>query len=368
MKYTWYKHVRNRETLRVHEVREGIRYPLTLALFQKRIEGDDSLLELASLRFSESNLGTECYAETIDELERLLRFKPRPETVVSVHMDRGIDLFDEGDRKKVLQFAAEFRHEVYGLVVHDQPEIADRFADYIDVLHRLESVLKPLGDGPYLFIEYAVGMEPDHFVELFRETRHLGRVKCCIDTGHTGLRHVRKLYAEKHPGQDACLLEAFQDDLPLIIKDVQDTVAAGIDPVLYLISEIGSLGGPLHFHLHDGHPLHAGPFGVSDHMSFIDRVPIPFEYEGEKSLPLMFGPSGLERIVKESLSMLPSEKVSFSLEIHPSEGRLGLGNASRLFEHWADKGNAERMNFWLSVLTANHKLLREAFRNFIEKR
>lgn len=82
----------------------------------------------------------------------------------------------------------------------------------------------------------------------------------------------------------------------------------------------------------------------------------------------MFGPSGLERIVKESLSMLPSEKVSFSLEIHPPEGRLGLGNASRLFEHWADKGNAERMNFWLSVLTANHKLLREAFRNLLEKR
>jgi hypothetical protein len=349
----------------VDEVKEENRYPLTFALFQKRIEGDDSLLELASLRFRESDLGTEYYADTIDELERLLRFKPLPETAVSVHLDRGIDLFDEGGRRKVLKFAAEFRDEVYGLVVHDQPEIPERFSDYVDVLHGLESGLKTLGEGPYVFIEYAVGMEPDLFVDLFKEIRHLSRVKCCIDTGHAGLRHVRKLYAEKHPGQDACSLGAFQDDLRPIIKDIQSAVASGIDPLLYLITEIGRLGGPLHFHLHDGHPLHAGPFGVSDHMSFTDRIPIPFEYEGEKSLPLMFGPAGLDRIVGESLSVLSSEKLSFSLEIHPSEGRLDLGNAAGLFEYWRDRGNAERMNFWLSVLSTNHELLRAACRNYL---
>lgn len=44
--------------------------PRILALFQKRIEGDDALLQLAGLRFKEAGLGTEFYAETTAELDR----------------------------------------------------------------------------------------------------------------------------------------------------------------------------------------------------------------------------------------------------------------------------------------------------------
>jgi hypothetical protein len=99
--------------------------------------------------------------------------------------------------------------------------------------------------------------------------------------------------------------------------------------------------------------------GISDHLSFLDKIPIPFEYKGRKSLDPMFGPSGLMRIVTESLQLLGTDRASFSLEIHPTEGRLPLGDASYLFSHWKDKGNAERMNYWLSVLLRNHQLVSE---------
>ncbi len=42
--------------------------------------------------------------------------------------------------------------------------------------------------------------------------------------------------------------------------------------------------------------------------------------------------------------------MSLTLEIHQVEGRLPLGDAARLFRHWTDLTNAERMNYWLSVL------------------
>ena len=68
--------------------------PRTLALFQKRIAGDDSLLQLAQLRFEQAGLGAEFYAGTPDELERLWAFRPlmRPEAPVSVHLDRDLNV------------------------------------------------------------------------------------------------------------------------------------------------------------------------------------------------------------------------------------------------------------------------------------
>ena len=76
----------------------------------------------------------------------------------------------------------------------------------------------------------------------------------------------------------------------------------------------------------------------------------------------MFGPSGLSRIVNEALHDLGQDRVSFSLEIHPKEGRLPLEDASYLFTHWQDKTNAERMNYWLSAIVDNYELLLDACR------
>jgi len=38
------------------------------------------------------------------------------------------------------------------------------------------------------------------------------------------------------------------------------------------------------------------------------------------------------------------------------EGRLPLSDAAWLFAHWQDTANAERMNYWLSVLSENAML------------
>jgi hypothetical protein len=60
-----------------------------------------------------------------------------------------------------------------------------------------------------------------------------------------------------------------------------------------------------------------------------------------------------------ALEACPSRRLSFTLEIHQVEGRLPLADASRLFAHWRDLTNAERMNYWLFVLGENAILLSE---------
>jgi hypothetical protein len=332
-----------------------------MALFQKRVDGDDALLHLASLRFKQAGLGTELYADTPAELEWLLRFRPTPETVAVVHLPRGINLFEEEGHVVIMDFAKSFRDQVFGLVIHDQIEIATRFDDYLAALQKLESRLKEVEESPYLFIEYAVGLEPELFIELFKTIRDLERVSACVDIGHIGLWQARTAYSRKHPGKDVCAITPNDPELPEVIEDVEGAVRSALATVLDVIRALGYLGKPLHFHLHDAHPLSTfSLFGISDHLSFLDKIPIPFEYKGKESLDPMFGHSGLLRIVTESLQLLGPDRVSFSLEIHPTEGRLPLGEASYLFDHWNDKGNAERMNYWLSVLLQNHQLVAEA--------
>ena len=124
--------------------------------------------------------------------------------------------------------------------------------------------------------------------------------------------------------------------------------------VLDVARSIGRLGKPVHFHLHDGHPLVPG---LADHFSFLTRLPIPFSYQGRRSLSMMYGPSGLASIVSAALESCRPQGVSFTLEIHQVEGRLPLADASPLFSHWRDTTNAERMNYWLSVLGDNALLV-----------
>jgi hypothetical protein len=335
--------------------------PLFMALFQKRIDGDDALLELASRRFKEACLGTEVYAGTPDELSQLLRFKPTPESPVVVHMDRRVDLFKEQGRNLIADFAGRFAGKVFGLVIHDQPEIAASIDDYSAALREIGNRFKK---GPYLFIEYATGLEPDLFLEIFERIRDVERISACVDIGHIGLKITRDAYSLKHPGENVCRLTPNDPGLTDVIEDMEDSISSALPAVLKVIRELGTLKKHVHFHLHDAHPLSTfSPFGVSDHLSFLEEISIPFEYRGRSSLPLMYGPSGLSEIVNASLIALSPERISFSLEIHPTEGRAALGDASFLFNHWEDRTNAEKMNFWLSVLRQNHRLLLDACRN-----
>jgi hypothetical protein len=135
--------------------------------------------------------------------------------------------------------------------------------------------------------------------------------------------------------------------------------ATCLPTVVETVRALGEIGKPLHFHLHDGHPIWAlSPYGVADHISFLERISIPFEFEGRRCLPLLFGPAGLAAIVEAALGALQPDQLSLTLEIHPIPGRLRLGVHAELFRHWRDKKNAERTNYWLEVILANAALLR----------
>ena len=137
---------------------------------------------------------------------------------------------------------------------------------------------------------------------------------------------------------------------PNLVADVQDAMDGARRDVIDVIRSIGSLGKHVHFHLHDGHPLIPG---LSDHFTFLRRLPIPFSYQGRQSLSMMYGPGGLESVIWAATEACRPGGASFTLEIHQVEGRLPLADASGLFAHWRDLTNAERMNYWLSVLGEN---------------
>jgi hypothetical protein len=164
-----------------------------------------------------------------------------------------------------------------------------------------------------------------------------------------------------HPGEDICALKNQPSRIPEMIGEMETAVGAALPTVLDLIEALGKSEKPVHFHLHDGHPLSTfSPYGVSDHLSFLLEMPLGFEYRGRRSVPLMFGRAGLHQITKKAVKAIGSKRVSFTLEIHPTSGRLPLGDAAPLFNHWIDKANAERMNQWLAVMSENHAALLEA--------
>jgi hypothetical protein len=131
-------------------------------------------------------------------------------------------------------------------------------------------------------------------------------------------------------------------------------VGSALPHVLDVTRSLGRLGKHVHFHLHDGHPLVPG---LRDHFSFLTRLPIPFSYQGRRSLSMMYGPGGLASIVSTAIDACPPQAVSFTAEVHQVEGRLPLADAAWLFSHWQDPTNAERMNYWLSVLSNNAMLI-----------
>lgn len=338
----------------------GAKSPQILALFQKRINGDDALLELARLRFQEAGLGAEYYAATPEGLRWLLRFKPRPDAPVIVHLPREIDIFSREGRRLLLHIVDACKDQVYGLVVHDQIEIASRPGEYRAALVEINGALQTIQGKPFLFIEYAAGLAPELFGDLIENIQELQQVSACVDIGHLGIRQARESFSRRHPDEDICGLDPSDPRLPELIEDVQAAVETSLLAVLRLTRRLAGLGKALHFHLHDGHPLSSSsPFGVSDHLSFYAEIPIPFPFKGKHALVPMFGPCGLTKIVTEICAILEPDCISFTLEIHPTAGRLSLGDAAHLFSHWQDKIHAEQMNHWLAVLLKNHRLLEQ---------
>jgi hypothetical protein len=324
------------------------------ALFDQRIHGDDALLRLARLRFVQAGLAAETYADHPRRLEWILRFvAPHPRLPV-VHLSRDVNLLTEEGCAVVEDFATRFAGRIWGLVVHDKSAMAARTGQLITQMRELGSGL----DGrPYLFLEYAAGHEPGWFVDVGEQLRDVEHVSLCIDVGHVGIRQARHSFFESHPDLDLATLTPHDPRLPELIDEVQSAVRTALPTVLEMIRALGRIGKPLHFHLHDGHPLIPG---LSDHFSFLTQIPLPFAHEGRSSVPSMYGPSGLAQIIATATSACDIGRMSLTLEIHQAEGRLPLGDAAGLFEHWSDKTNAERMNHWLAVLAQNAMLVAAA--------
>jgi hypothetical protein len=217
------------------------------------------------------------------------------------------------------------------------------------------------GTGPLVLIEYAAGLELAMFVALHEAVRDCPRISACIDIGHVGIFQCQRAFQRKHPNLDVWQLKASTPELCTHIASVQAACGTALPAVLEMVASLSRLNKPLHFHLHDGHPSSTfSPYGVSDHLSFFQEIPIPFGYRGSYALPAMFGPLGLQRIVAAARAALPDEMLSFTLEIHPPAGRQPLGEYTSLFGHWQDRTNAERMQYWIEVLLRNHRLLQDA--------
>lgn len=337
--------------------------PATLGLFEKRIEGDDCLLELAQRRFQQAGMGVEVHAGSVPQFEEAIRYCPSESAAVVIHLPRHCHLLDQQTHELIETLAVRTAGRVIGLVMHDHVDLRERTSECVRAAEQLNARLRHVDRCPMVFIEYAVGLEQDCFAGFFEleSVRALDRIGTCIDIGHVGIREARSAYERIHPGEDVCALKGQPPELPERMADVEAAVQAAPARVHELIRRIGGLGKPVHFHLHDGHPLSTfSPFGVSDHLSFLASIPLHFEHRGRRCAPLMFGPDGLARVVATALESVACEQLSFTLEIHPIGERLDLGEAAGLFAHWRDKNHAQQMNHWLQVLADNHDLLREA--------
>jgi hypothetical protein len=327
------------------------------ALFQQRVAGDDALLRLAGLRFAQEGLAAEAYADTPDQLDRVLKYVPPHPRLPTVHLNRGLNMLRERDRDVVEAFAAHFAGRLSGMVVHDHAGMGEPASNPVAALQDLDRRIARTPGAPLVFLEYAAGLEPSWFVGLAEQLKDADRISCCIDVGHVGIRQASARFGRDHPDTGLRSLSPADERLPGVVSDVQDAVRSSLDDVTEMTRAIGRLGKHVHFHLHDGHPLVGG---LADHFTFLRRLPIPFSHEGRQSLPMMYGPAGLDAIVAAATDACGLDRVSFTLEIHQVEGRLPLGDAESLFRHWQDTANGERMNHWLSVLAENAMLVDEA--------
>jgi hypothetical protein len=337
--------------------------PPCLALFQQRIDGDKALLELAAHRFRDAAIGPEYYAASPEELAWLLQFKPWPEAPTTVHLARDIDLLTPEGRDRLRNFAQRFGHEVRGFVLHDREEMAEKSEAYLTALTDINRTLGELPTRPLLFIEYAVGLAPDLFCEFIERLTDLEQISACLDIGHLGINAIQNDFKKVYPDQDICAFTPNDPLLPDYLDAIQKSVTAARPAVKKVITRLAKLNKPLHFHLHDGHPLSTlNPFGVSDHLSFFQTIPLPVVYKGKKHLGPMFGPKGLVAIIKKTMEVCDPALLSFSLEIHPTDQQAPLEEWPQLFQHWQDKTNAEKQNHWLTTLIKNHELLQKAIK------
>ncbi len=333
---------------------------LAMLSIQAPIKGDETLLRLAQYRLADAGLGGEFYPGSPSHLRHLLSFRPGEFACVA-HLPRGINLLSTSGRETIQQFAEVAAGQLHGILLHDQTTFADQPQQTLNAMRDMEHRLSGLAQAPRVFIEYAAGLAPEFFASLFEETADLSKVCAAIDISHVGIHLCRQQYAQQHPNEDVCRLRPDHPDLPKKIDAIQDAVAATQALVNRFVERLSRLDKPLHFHLHDGHPLSTfSLFGVSDHLSFLQSIRLPFAYQGRHTLDGIFGVNGLTKLIHTVMQQRSAEQLSFTVEMHPQAGHTPLGEYASLFSHWRDTSQATHMNYWLDMLTNNATLVRHA--------
>lgn len=334
--------------------------PKLLAILDNQgIDGDDALFRLAQARLAEAGLGGELYPGDPEQLRRRLAYRPAG-LPCTVHLPRNLNLLEPAARARVRDFAAAAAG-TDGMIVHDHLLFGERPDEAAAAFRDMDRLLAEVAGAPMLFVEYAAGLDPARFAELFERTAPLPRVSVCVDISHVAIRVCQIEYARTHPNMDVCSLK-HASDLPARLDGILAAAAAARAAAVELVGRLSQLGRPMHIHLHDGHPLSTlSRWGVSDHLGFTQQIRIPAERRGRRTVDGIFGPAGLREVIAAARSGPGgAERLSLMLEIHPQEGRTPLGPHAHLFHHWNDRTNAERMNHWLDALAANAVLLRDA--------
>ena len=328
--------------------------PALFALFEKRIEGDDALLTLAQRRFQEHKLLPEYHAGSKKESDAILPFHPFPESGGVVHLPRKLDILKPGNRDAIAALAAAVPENTRRLVLHDQEVVREDFEGYVKALRDLDHALGGGKARTRVYLEYAVGLEPDLFCRVIEAAADFPSICSCIDIGHVGIRRARRIYEQRFPGHELNRREAEDPATFDRLSEVEDAVLRAMSVTLDMIRRLSKLDKPIHFHLHDGHPLVENHYGVPDHKSFLERPMLTAPDGSRIELDTLYGPEGLHAVVETARQHLDEDRLTFTLEIHETLEALQLDpEADFLFGHWADKTNAEKMNHWLDLLKRN---------------
>ena len=301
--------------------------------------------------------------ESVDDALFLWRFVPRTSERHLVHLPRRWNVLSSVDREQVVDFASALRGRARGLVVHDHLEWSERQRELRHALGEMDRALGKTPGAPPVFLEYAAGLELDTFAALIEAAAPLLRISACIDTGHVALFSARQRLEAKRPGLDALGLEPDHPALAELLPLLDQTAEEVRGDVASLVGRLGRMGKPLHFHLHDGHLLsrhsvYFAEYGVRDHVSFHQPIPVPTWVSPSGQLPTLLGEAGLRRVLGAAFAHVQS--LSFTLEIHPTRARLRkpLGEHAPLFAQWTSIGRAEMMHHWLGVLVEEHAWVR----------
>jgi hypothetical protein len=335
--------------------------PLLYGLFHRNIEGDEALLRLAQRRYERAGIGAEFYPGTPEEADWEWQFAPRNVAHHMVHLPRYLDVLDPSHRSQILQFAEKLAGRARGLVVHDSVSWIQARTDLHRAVQELNARLRQVQNSPTLHLEYAAGIPLESFAEMAQMLGDLPFVSVCLDTGHVATFATKARFCARQPEPDFWALVEdplrARSSLPLL----RDAMSLAVEDLVGFVAQVAAVDGPLHFHLHDSHPLsRLSHYGVKDHLSFSEEIPVPSDVDPSgRQLPTI-GRQGLERVLAAVAPLKSATDISFTLEIHHTRRgiRTPLGEDMDLFRNWQDLSNAELTLAWLNQIAQNAELVR----------